>query len=250
MNVLDLFSGLGGWSAAFRERGHNVLTLDNDSKFKPDICKDILEVDSIDDLGSFDIVLASPPCNCFSIASCYLYWIKGSKPPRPKPSKIGIVNHFTEIARHTFDLLEDYNPKFYVIENPRGMMRKVIRMPVTTIAYCQYGFPYMKPTDLWGKLPPSFVPKMCKNKRTDDESAPRGTAKGIQAMTKDHLSGKDRFNGIHTTQIIDHISARHSWDKWSTSGIRRDVKDASARAFIPYGLSLAMCLAAEHDLNV
>ena len=28
MNVLDLFSGLGGWSAAFVERGHEVVTVD------------------------------------------------------------------------------------------------------------------------------------------------------------------------------------------------------------------------------
>lgn len=39
MRVLDLFSGLGGWSAAFRDRGHEVITLDIEPKFKPDIVK-------------------------------------------------------------------------------------------------------------------------------------------------------------------------------------------------------------------
>jgi site-specific DNA-cytosine methylase len=79
MRVLDLFSGLGGWSAAFKERGHEVLTLDIEPKFKPDICKDILEVNSIDELGQFDVILASPPCEVFSIAAVWLkHWQKDS----------------------------------------------------------------------------------------------------------------------------------------------------------------------------
>ena len=77
MRVLDLFSGLGGWSAAFKDRGHSVTTLDIEPKFKPDICADILSIDSISKLGTFDIVLASPPCEVFSIAAAWLHhWKK------------------------------------------------------------------------------------------------------------------------------------------------------------------------------
>ena len=57
MNVLDLFSGLGGWSAAFKDRGHAVTTLDIEPKFKPDIVKDILEIKSIAEIGKFDLYL-------------------------------------------------------------------------------------------------------------------------------------------------------------------------------------------------
>lgn len=35
MKVLDLFSGLGGWSAAFKDRGHTVFTVDVHPDFKP-----------------------------------------------------------------------------------------------------------------------------------------------------------------------------------------------------------------------
>ena len=42
MKVLDLFSGLGGFSQAFKDRGHKVTTLDNNPEFNPDICIDIM----------------------------------------------------------------------------------------------------------------------------------------------------------------------------------------------------------------
>lgn len=45
MKVLDLFSGLGGWSAAFKDRGHNVLTVDIEPKFNPDYCMNIMDVE-------------------------------------------------------------------------------------------------------------------------------------------------------------------------------------------------------------
>jgi len=44
MRVLDLFSGLGGWSQAFKDRGHEVVTVDIAPKFAPIICKDIMEL--------------------------------------------------------------------------------------------------------------------------------------------------------------------------------------------------------------
>lgn len=36
MKVLDLFSGLNGWGAAFRDRGHHVVSLDLEPKFGAD----------------------------------------------------------------------------------------------------------------------------------------------------------------------------------------------------------------------
>ena len=43
MLMLDLFSGLGGASKAMKERGWEVITVDNNPKFNPDICIDIRE---------------------------------------------------------------------------------------------------------------------------------------------------------------------------------------------------------------
>lgn len=38
MKVLDLFAGLGGFSQAFRDRGHYVFTIDNNKEFNPSLC--------------------------------------------------------------------------------------------------------------------------------------------------------------------------------------------------------------------
>ena len=75
--VLDLFSGLGGWSKAFKDRGHKVITIDNNPKFNPTICKDIMKLKRKDFDGyNFDILLASPPCTEFSKSNMPDSWNK------------------------------------------------------------------------------------------------------------------------------------------------------------------------------
>jgi hypothetical protein len=41
MLMIDLFTGRGGASQAMKERGWLVVTLDNEAKFQPEICRDI-----------------------------------------------------------------------------------------------------------------------------------------------------------------------------------------------------------------
>jgi len=111
MYVLDLFSGLGGFSQAFRERGHEIITIDNQEKFNPDLCRDIrrsgdiLKIISKRGVGKVDIVLASPPCIEFT---------KASMPWYPD-----IVPDMALLAA-TIAIVRNINPKFYVIENVRG----------------------------------------------------------------------------------------------------------------------------------
>lgn len=228
MKVLDLFSGLKGWSAAFRDRGHSVITLDINPKFNPDIVADILDIKSIHDIGEFDIILASPPCEVFSVAAAWLHhWKKIDGKYEPQDERAIKAKHLTE---HTFRLIEEYNAQFYVIENPRGFMRHVIRQPDAQINWCKYVSEdekvmlgasfwdkrkpaFFKPTDLWGRLPPSFTPRRC-----------------------------TPGNRCHV------YAGGHSSFSFGTHGIRKDISDASKRALLPYGLSLEMCIAAEKDL--
>jgi len=148
MKVVDLFSGLGGFSQAFVDRGHEVERYDNDSKFS-DISnttiKDVLELTPID-LKHADIILASPPCTHFSVASLRYHW------PKRVPTEDTLKQ--IELVKHIIKNIEQADPKYWILENPRAMLRTVIGKPVMTTYWCAWGTPYKKPTDLWGKLPP------------------------------------------------------------------------------------------------
>jgi hypothetical protein len=67
--MLDLFSGTGSTAAAFRKKGYEVVTLDYDQKFSPDILTDVLAWDYQLTFppGYFETIAASPPCTEYSI---------------------------------------------------------------------------------------------------------------------------------------------------------------------------------------
>jgi hypothetical protein len=181
MKVLELFSGTASFSNVAKERGHEVFTIDNDPQFNPDLCMDILEVTPeliLEKFGQPDVIWASPPCQTFSVASIYRYWDKG-KPKNEKALK-GI-----EIAKKTVSLIKELNPKFWIVENPRGMLRKQSFMPNDkriTVTYCQYGFEQQKATDLWNNVV-FWKPKpMCSPKSPCHIRSPRGSRFGIQGL--------------------------------------------------------------------
>lgn len=172
MKVLELFCGTKSFSKIAKERGHEVFTADIDAQFNPNICKDILELSSqeiLDKFGQPDFIWASPPCTTFSVASISRYWDDG-KPKNEKALK-GI-----EIVKKTIQLIRELNPKFWVIENPRGMLRKQDFMQSlnrNTVTYCQYGHHTQKPTDLWNNIS-SWKPRpMCKPNADCHDHQPR-----------------------------------------------------------------------------
>jgi hypothetical protein len=87
---------------------------------------------------------------------------------------------------HTRKLVEELDPTFgYLIENPRGMLRKlpvVQGLPHRTVTYCQYGDTRMKPTDLWGNVTNWIARPVCKNGQPCHEAAPRGSKTGTQGL--------------------------------------------------------------------
>ena len=69
LKVLDMFSGTGSITTAFRRTGHEVDSLDLDPRFAPTFCVNVLAWDfSVLPRGRYDVIWASCPCEQYSIA--------------------------------------------------------------------------------------------------------------------------------------------------------------------------------------
>lgn len=206
MKIVDLFAGLEGWSGSARSV-HQVVSTDVDPRFGSDITADVLEPDLGERLVRFlggkpDLVLASPPCEAFSVLRIGPNWTKPDDVPPHQP-KTDEARFALRLVERTRELIAELDPTFFVIENPRAKLRKlpvVADLERRTVTYCRLGEPFMKPTDLWGGFPPSLVlPEPCDTRggriETDEEglswvidadgnpchiSAPRGSRTGIQ----------------------------------------------------------------------
>lgn len=188
MVVLDLFAGTGSATRAFEDAGHRVIKVELDKQHPADLHADILSLDvwSLGHLcgGVPDFVWASPPCTAFSVASIGTHWTGGHRAYQPKTDKarLGIA-----LVEHTLRLIRALSPPHWLMENPRGVLRKmdaVAGLPRYTVTYCAYGDERMKPTDLWGEMPSAWVPRpMCKNGAGCHVAAPRGSRTGTQGRT-------------------------------------------------------------------
>jgi hypothetical protein len=192
MLVFDFFAGTGSSTRAFADAGHRVITFELDPQFEASHTIDIMDLEAgelFDWYGQPDFVWASPPCTAFSVASMGYHWTGGSGAYIPKTEAATYNQGLVWKTRH---LIHELQPmRGYLIENPRGMLRKlnpVQGLPRHTITYCQYGDDRMKPTDLWGEVPGWQPRPMCKNGDPCHTPAPRGSKTGTQGRT----SAKER----------------------------------------------------------
>jgi hypothetical protein len=190
MKVLELFAGSCSFSNVAATYGFETYTTD---------IKQFGDINNVSDIFDFDyknlnlqpdIIWASPPCTTFSIASCGKHWTapdeNNLRYPKTNEAEIGL-----KILQKTIEIMHYLNPKYYFIENPRGLMRKMLLVqpfPRYTVSYCQYGDTRMKPTDIWTNL--EFDAKLCKNGASCHEAAPRGSRTGTQGLKNNYERSK------------------------------------------------------------
>lgn len=104
--MVDLFSGLGGASAAMRRRGWRVVTVELEADFRPTLVADVRRLPLRGGLRP-DLLWASPPCTEFTRS--FLPWMRGKYPP---PS--------LELVAATYVAVDWLKPRFWVLENVRG----------------------------------------------------------------------------------------------------------------------------------
>lgn len=130
--ILDLCGGTGAWSRPYIEAGYDVelITLPKQ------------DVRLYMPPSNVHGVLAAPPCTEFSFAK-HLHG-KG-KYHHDFLAGLSIVDACLRIVAVC-------EPKWWVIENPRGYLRRWLGKPRLTFDPCDYGDPYKKKTDLWGSF--------------------------------------------------------------------------------------------------
>lgn len=185
MITWEFFAGSRSFSKECELRGWETYTTDNQDFEGINQVVDFFEFDidkAIQETGKPNIIWFSPPCKYFSIASCGYHWSKEGSiyTPKTEGAKLGL-----KMLDRINELIDILNPEYFIIENPRGMMRKMKKFDNyrrVTPWYCQYGHSTAKPTDLWTNFP--LVVSQCFNGNSlcHHERAPRGAKTGIQGI--------------------------------------------------------------------
>lgn len=128
--MLDLCCGLKGASETMSERGWDVVTLDNEPAFEPDIVADVRKWQW--DGTQPDLIWASPPCVEFSRES--MPWSRTGQQPD------------MSIVRGCLRVIRQARPRFWIIENVRGAISHF--RPLLGDYRYSYG-----PFYLWGYFP-------------------------------------------------------------------------------------------------
>jgi len=190
MKVLELFAGSRSVGKIAEELGMEVFSSDLIEFEGIHYPISILDFDVSKVPFQPDVIWASPPCTGFSVAAIGHHWAggKGAYIPKTETAKLGI-----ELVKKTLEIIEHFQPKYWFMENPRGVLRKldvVKGLKKNSVTYCQYGDERMKPTDIWTNSDVWTPKPMCKNGDPCHVAAPRGSRTGTQGRANAYERSK------------------------------------------------------------
>jgi len=175
LKSLFLYSAGTGFEQAFLDREHEALVIPDCYNFN-----EVVEI--LNDVKiKYDATFVQPPCKTFSVAAFGHHWTGGKCAyiPRTEEAKEAL----SEMQSLLTLLTNGKITKFFFVENPMGLLRKMSFMQPYKryeITYCQYGDNRMKPTDIWSNFLWWNPRKKCKNGDLCHEAAPRGSRTGTQ----------------------------------------------------------------------
>lgn len=228
LTVVDLFAGEMNWSRPASDRSHVTWSSDFDPVYGTDHVGDARELRGqtiLDAVGPVDLLLASPPCQGFTVARIGRNW-NHDRTPKTAKAELGM-----ELVASVLRIVEEVKPTYWLMENPVGMLRKlplVAGLPHRSVTYCSYGRKFRKPTDLWGDAPPSmrFEP-MCD-----------AYASKVKVTASDGVE----WCCSRSTGLPCHVAS----PRGSTTGVQGHKRLESTA--IPYPLAWDVTVAAEADV--
>jgi len=129
--ILDLCGGTAAWSAPYKEAGYDVRVITLPQQ----------DVRSYIPPKNVYGILCAPPCTHFSVSGAQ-YW-------KTKDAD-GRTFEDTTILTACLMIIAKAQPKFWVIENPIGRMKRLLGEPQIMFNPCDYGDAWTKKTCLWG----------------------------------------------------------------------------------------------------
>ena len=160
--ILSLFDLTGTWSEPYKKNGYEVIRIDIQNGI------DILEWDySKIDRSKVYGILASVPCTDYAVSGARWFAEK---------DKDGRTEQSQKLVNKTKEIIEYFNPKFWVIENPISRIHNLNpwmgkpKMYFHPYEFANYGYDefYSKKTSLWGKFNEPVKIPLKENQKIDN----------------------------------------------------------------------------------
>lgn len=153
LKILELFAGTRSIGKAFEKHGHDVTSIDIDPKFEDCIIADAYDYLLEHGEDGYDVIWASPCCTTYSVAGISVHRLKASNGRFVIPKDDYALECDINNTK-MFNWFNNHRNILWFIENPRGNLQHMefavqIEDLKTELCYCQYGFPTMKPTNIW-----------------------------------------------------------------------------------------------------